>query len=466
MKSHPKFSAVFTLCFLLTPLSLKGQTVKVSSLKGVWERVGYSELIEIGDDEARFYDLTTISLILREAMPIDAFDQLMGEVKADIHAREIVALPSGMITSYKLKKLSGLPKRYISGKAGDVKDPVINFDVLWHIFHENYVFFELRKIDWYEQYRHFRPKVFEDMPEKKFFRVCESLIQSLGDGHVSLRTPYSKGFLEDTEELEKFYKEFKTQDKYDNFMEYLLVEVLGNYRKMVAKKYLQGKVKTFANDKLIWGMMKDNIGYIEIAGMAGYSGAFDLSKLAIEVQVAGEGIDKILKDLKHANAIIIDIRTNGGGLDSISMEIANRFADQKRLAFTKKARLGDGFTETLNLEVCPEGEFQYTGPVVLLTGPLSMSAAEIFTMCMMALPHVTTMGGSTKGILSDVLGKTLPNGWRLGLSNEVYLASDGKLYENIGIPPKVKIPINMFDVYVMNHDPILDRAVEFLRSEK
>lgn len=358
MKSRSKFFAICAMCVLLMSLSLEGQTVKVSSLKGVWERIGYSELIEIGDDEARFYDLTTISLVLRETMPIAAFDQLMGEVKADIDAKEIVVLPSGMITSYKLKKLPGLPKRYVSGKAGDMKDPVINFDVLWHIFHENYVFFELRKIDWYEQYRHFRPKVFEDMPEKEFFQVCESLVQSLSDGHVSLRTPYSKGFLEEIEELRKFYKEFKTQDKYDNFMEYLLVEVLGNYRKMITKKYLQDKVKTFAYDKLIWGMMKDNIGYIEIAGMAGYSGAFDLSKLAMEVQTAGKGIDKILKDLRHANAIIIDIRSNGGGLDSISMEIANRFADKRRLAFTKKARLGDGFTKTQNLEVYPEGEFQ------------------------------------------------------------------------------------------------------------
>lgn len=461
-----KFYVVSTLCVLLLTSPLESQTVKVSSLKGVWERVGYSELIEVGDEEARFYDLTTISLILRETMPIAAFDQLMGEIKADIHAQEITVLPNGMITSYKLKKLPELPKRYISGKAGDIEDPVINFDVLWHTFHENYVFFDLREIDWYEQYRNFRPKISKDMSEKKFVAISGSLIDSLNDGHVSLRTPYSKGFLEDMKGLEKFHERFKAQDKYDDFIKYLVVEVLGNYRKMVSEKYLNGRVQSVANEKLFWGMMKDNIGYIEIAGMSGYTGSFDLSKMDMEVETAGKGIDNILKDLRNAKAIIVDIRTNGGGLDSISMEIANRFADKKRLGFTKKARLGDGFTETQNLEVFPEGEFQYTGPVVLLTSPFSASAAEIFTMCMMALPHVTTMGAPTMGILSDVLGKKLPNGWEIGLSNEVYIACDGNLYENIGIPPKELIPVNIFDVYAMDHDPILERAIEYLQRKK
>lgn len=466
MRKSLRFLVICIMCSVLMNLSVVGQTVKVSSLKGVWERVGYSELIEIGDDEVHFYDLTTISLILKDTMPIAAFDQLMGEVKADHNVKELTVLPSGMITQYKLIKLPGLPKRYISGKAKDIKDPVMNFDVLWHTFHENYVFFDLRKIDWYAQYRRFRPKISENTSEEELSKICESLVQSLGDGHVSLRTPYTQGFMEDIHELERFQEKFKAQEKYDNFMEYLRVEVMGNFRNMITKKYLQGKVQSFANDKLFWGMMKDNIGYIEITGMFGYAGSFDLSKLGKEVQVAGEGIDKILKDLGHADAIIVDIRTNGGGLDSISMEIANRFADQKRLAFTKKARLGDGFTETQKLEVYPEGDFQYTGPVVLLTSPFSVSAAEIFTLCMMALPHVTTMGAPTQGILSDVLGKTLPIGWEVGLSNEIYKACDGVLYENIGIPPKVEIPKSIVDVYDMDYDPILDRAIEYLQSKK
>ena len=94
MKVILKFFVIFMLCAALMPLSVVGQTIKVSSLKGVWERVGYSELIDIGDDEVHFYDLTTISLILKDSMPIAAFDQLMGEVKADQNVEELTVLPS------------------------------------------------------------------------------------------------------------------------------------------------------------------------------------------------------------------------------------------------------------------------------------------------------------------------------------------------------------------------------------
>jgi len=38
-------------------------------------------------------------------------------------------------------------------------------------------------------------------------------------------------------------------------------------------------------------------------------------------------------------------------------------------------------------------------------------------------PHVTQIGLNTQGVFSDVLGRRLPNGWRFGLPNEVYLTN-------------------------------------------
>jgi carboxyl-terminal processing protease len=70
-----------------------------------------------------------------------------------------------------------------------------------------------------------------------------------------------------------------------------------------------------------------------------------------------------------------------------------------------------------------------------------VSAAEIFTMAMRALPNVTHVGQTTRGSLSDQLTKRLPNGWRLTLSNEVYLDATGAAWEGIGIPPEVPIQV-------------------------
>ena len=85
----------------------------------------------------------------------------------------------------------------------------------------------------------------------------------------------------------------------------------------------------------------------------------------------------------------------------------------------------------------------YMKPVYLVTNDVTASAAEIFTMCMRSLPNVTTVGLPGEGALSDVLSKTLPNGWELGLSNEIYVDHEGICHEGPGIP--TDIPMEIFD---------------------
>ena len=60
---------------------------------------------------------------------------------------------------------------------------------------------------------------------------------------------------------------------------------------------------------------------------------------------------------------------------------------------------------------------------------------------MRALPNVTTVGEATLGILSDNLLKCLPNGWEVSLSNEIYTAADGNVYEVVGVPPDFSEPV-------------------------
>ena len=77
----------------------------------------------------------------------------------------------------------------------------------------------------------------------------------------------------------------------------------------------------------------------------------------------------------------------------------------------------------------------------MLTSNVTVSAAEIFTMAMRALSNVTHAGQATRGALSDELTKRLPNGWRVTLSNEIYLDAAGKAWEGAGVPPKLAIPV-------------------------
>ena len=104
----------------------------------------------------------------------------------------------------------------------------------------------------------------------------------------------------------------------------------------------------------------------------------------------------------------------------------------------KSARAGGGETTPVTVGIDPMGE-RYSGRIILMTSGGTVSAGEIFAISMRALPQVTIFGQPTMGILSDILGRTLPNGWQIGMSNEIYRTMDNELFESTGVPVDVAI---------------------------
>jgi carboxyl-terminal processing protease len=194
-----------------------------------------------------------------------------------------------------------------------------------------------------------------------------------------------------------------------------------------------------ANNFIVWGKIKPNIGYLNIFVMGDYAGLG--ASRTDSIAVLEWTMDQVMEYFRSVEAVVVDVRFNTGGYDENSIMIANRFADRRRLAFTRKAVYGKGFTEKQKFYVHPQGNFQFTGPTFLLTSERTVSAAETFVICMMACPHITRVGGITAGALSAALTKHLPNGWDLEISNEVCEAADGNVYEGIGIPPQVEVPV-------------------------
>jgi C-terminal processing protease CtpA/Prc len=105
----------------------------------------------------------------------------------------------------------------------------------------------------------------------------------------------------------------------------------------------------------------------------------------------------------------------------------------------------------------------FTGPAALLTGQRSVSAAETFTMSLMGRqPGVIRIGESTQGVFSDVLTRSLPNGWRFGLANERFLTEEGDSFDGPGIPPHHEVPVFSPRDLDSGVDPGLERALEWL----
>ena len=79
-------------------------------------------------------------------------------------------------------------------------------------------------------------------------------------------------------------------------------------------------------------------------------------------------------------------------------------------------------------------------------------------------PRITRIGEATRGMLSDAMERHLPNGWILSLSNELYSAYDGSLYEGSGVPPHVALPFLDRGDLEAGCDPMLDHALRDART--
>lgn len=139
----------------------------------------------------------------------------------------------------------------------------------------------------------------------------------------------------------------------------------------------------------------------------------------------------------------------------MSSDIAGRFADRRRLACTKQAR-GVRRAAPHAFHAIPSGAVRYAKPVALPTSDLTVSAGELFTLFMRALPQVVHVGTRTRGAVSGAFPHGLPNGREAGFPTEVTRDAQGRVYEATGIPPRTT-----FDVF--SRDGFDDGRVDAIR---
>lgn len=413
---------------------------------GFWRSDGHNYIADIRSGKVTFYDVTDISCLKKfEAFLYSQgsdtlFDSPFGHEKLSLEGDKLVfSTPAEVYITH--SKLSELPSLCLNGGTTRTIDPVINFEIFWHTFQENYAFFDLRGVDWQKQYDTYRPRVKVDMSQSEFFTLMSDILAPINDGHVNFSTAqgvyYSPG------------KEPDWVNQIKSMEETIINTYLGGYQ----------NIKVNGNMQLRYGELNDSIGYIEVVSMHNFD-----PEDTNGMQAAAEAIDQALKDLGDVKAMIVDVRFNGGGSDDVAWTLANRFADQRRVAFSFQAKEGDGLTSKHEVYLEPDGEYQFTKPVFVLISNLTMSAAEVFLLAMRALPHVTLIGERTRGCFAlTIMG--LPNGWFFGLNNEVFTAADGKVYEGIGIPPNVEVGMNPSG-FLNNKDDILNKALELASAVK
>jgi hypothetical protein len=329
-----------------------------------------------------------------------------------------------------------------------IRDPERNFESLWKTFHNRYPFFELRNVDWKKQYDIYRPKVTTKTSEDELFDIFCEMLDPLDDGHVELEAKLSgdrKRRHFSPEKKPRFYREFAKREIKQLFK--------------TSAKTLVGHGFGKPSETEAWMLhycRSREFGYLRILELEG-----------VKKRRLTAALDKIGRDFEDLNGFIIDIRDNPGGEDSTAITIINRFCDRKRVAFRRKTKIGPGeddFTALKTWYLEPQGDVQFTGPIVLLTCDSVFSGGEAFALAIKQLPHVTIIGDHTNGIFSYQLEKKLPNGWEYCLSYQVYFSADMVCYEGNGVPADIELFNKKADIE-NGIDPLITRALELLKSK-
>lgn len=442
----------------LSPIAL------AQSMEGFWRSQGYGSVFEIKGPDLKAYEVTASTCVpsfnaRRNSEAVADREATFTTKDGDTYFIRPGASPDhkllhrdGSASDMRVDRVSELPAVCAPATPNT---PIDNFEVFSRTWAEHYIGFDYHKVDWAKVVEANRSKVTAHTPPSELFDLLEGMIRPFNDAHTSLRAL----------ELKRKFKGIRpgTDRVMKGNRESFKISGLPALLAVTNEAYLKGPLRKWCNEQIQYGQIDDATGYFRILSFGDY--AKD-DNFAAGLTALESALDEIFSDRK-LERLVIDVRINFGGADPYGLAIAARLANNEYLAYTKEARADpvdrNKWTPGDPSIVRPSPRPGFKGPVVELIGPLTISAGETFTQALMGrTPQVIRIGENTQGVFSDVLGRTLPNGWQFGLPNEVFRTSKGEAFDFVGIAPDIAVPVFADSDVTRGKDPALAKALELL----
>jgi carboxyl-terminal processing protease len=431
-----------------------------AAVHGVWRSRGYGYVVRIGQDGLKLFHTAGDFCYAdqRGERDPDGLFEYYRSIGPDTVA--FSTMPGQ--TQYVFDRVSGLPRACTERTQWTAPRIAALFA---ETFADLYPSFELRGIDWKARTAAALSTLTDKSNDAALFKALQGMLAGLEDPHVELTAKVAGA--ERTLELGDGPTLSRVRAGGNGGP--VLASSTGagrvseekwreSYERGILRTVLQGKGHLTANDRVLWGRVGD-IGYINFLSIAGFTESGSDNRTVIDAV-----LDQAMAAFSGARAVIVDVSSNRGGYDGLGQHIAGRFADTRRLAYTKVAHGAQG-VEPQPFYVEPSKRARYLGPVYLLTSDVTLSAGEVFALYMRALPNVIQVGGNTRGAFSDMIEKPLPNGWTLSLSAEVYRDPQGQSYEARGLPPQRQFEVFPADDLTGGHARRVLSLMDEIRRE-
>ncbi len=212
-------------------------------------------------------------------------------------------------------------------------------------------------------------------------------------------------------------------------------------------------------------LLDGGVGFIRIASLETVAGVDP-----------AEAMDRSMRALGHASALILDVRGNRGGWDGYVPKMMSYFTPDRLLYehIALPSPIGDGHLRLHTLHVEPN-ELQFTRPVVVLIDDRTKSSGEGFALIARRLPNVELIGmtatdgsfGMAGGsvLLPTDIEVTYPIGVSLDADGLIQLDGDHLLQG--GVEPETFVPLTFAtaeSIYLHGDDVELDHAQRLLRQ--
>lgn len=223
----------------------------------------------------------------------------------------------------------------------------------------------------------------------------------------------------------------------------LLIKRKGEEPKLYTIERANIELKSVSTKAPKIGKVDDNLGYIRLS-------SFLSRNAANEFQAA-------LKGYQDKDGIIIDLRSNPGGLLTNAIYIADMFLNSKVIVSTVDK---DGYKDTQN----SLSQVITKQPVVVLINGGSASASEILSGALKDNKRAIIVGKKSfgKGLVQEI--NKLPDGSALHITIQKYLTPNGIDIHKKGITPDYVVDLTEEDIK-NNKDPQLEKACEVLQQQ-
>lgn len=173
-----------------------------------------------------------------------------------------------------------------------------------------------------------------------------------------------------------------------------------------------------------------------------------------------------LAEMKEAKALILDVRGNSGGDETIARTIAGCFV-QARVHYASHVNLDPaapgGFSAPVPRWLEPNASAPYfPGRVAVLQGGTNMSSAEAFLLMLKQVPQARSFGARSLGASGNPQPHALANGVSVVLPSWKAMRPDGTEFEGTGLAPEVEAATPRSEL--RTRDAVLEKALEWLGS--